>query len=497
MRKSQKLEVRRGTKRPGVAERRVRRSLVMLVLPLSILACSGDDNPGTAGGSGGNGGSGGSGATGGSGKGGASGSGGSGATDAGSTGGSGGVAGSGGTGGAAGNGGTAGSGGTAGKGGSSGSSGASGSAGTAGSSGAGGNAGASGSGGSAGGGGAAGSAGSGGTAGAAGSAGSGGSAGAADGGSKDSGSKDAPAVDGGGPVDGGGACPTTLPAPMPGDSESAFYANDPNVPHGAITTVLYPWTGSSQPGQPSGQQRLHVYTPPNYDSSGATKYPVLYLNHGAGNDDSNWSCYQGSTPPTSGSASDCGAAGFIADNLIAAGKAVPLIIIVPYSSDCSVTQPPTSSDFACSPKYKTAIVPYVESHYPVIVDRHYRAMAGLSMGGFLTMATCLPNLATFGSCFAYSAGYQQSAFQSAAGITPLLMDPMGTNGLLDVPFYNAIGTADNVVQPSTTDAVDSVLTGAGIKTFKVRTPLGHVWQNWRRYLWQTLQLTFKNTSGCR
>jgi enterochelin esterase family protein len=285
--------------------------------------------------------------------------------------------------------------------------------------------------------------------------------------------------------------------PMPGDTETAFYANDPAIAHGAITTALYPWTGSSQPGQPSGQQRLHIYTPPNYDPSGATKYPVLYLNHGAGNDDSNWSCYSGGTPPTSGTATDCGAAGFIADNLIAAGKAVPVIIIMPYSSDCSVTNPPTSSDFACSPKYKTAIVPYVESNYPVIVDRHYRAMAGLSMGGFLTMATCLPNLATFGSCFAYSAGYQQSAFQSAAGITPLLSDPSGTNGLLDVPFYNAIGTADVVVQPSTADAVDMVLTNAGIKTFKVRTPLGHVWQNWRRYLWQTLQLEFKNTNGCR
>ena len=113
------------------------------------------------------------------------------------------------------------------------------------------------------------------------------------------------------------------------------------------------------------------------------------------------------------------------------------------------------------------------------------------------MASCLPNLATFGSCFAYSAGYQQAAFQSAAGITPLLNDPMGTNGLLDVPFYNATGTADVVVMPATTDAVDTVLTNAGIKTFKVRTPLGHVWQNWRRYLWQTLQLTFKNTNGCR
>jgi hypothetical protein len=66
-----------------------------------------------------------------------------------------------------------------------------------------------------------------------------------------------------------------------------------------------------------------------------------------------------------------------------------------------------------------------------------------------------------------------------------------------VPFYNATGTADNVVLPATTDNVDTVLTTAGIKTLKVRTPLGHVWQNWRRYLWQTLQLAFKNTNGCR
>jgi enterochelin esterase-like enzyme len=487
MRKSGKLELGRAAKH---GEWRVRRAcchLALMVVPLGILGCSSDEGVGATGGQGGTGGGGGSGATGGSSKGGASGGGGSGVADSGSPGGSGGTGGTGGSSGAAGNGGTAGK---AGSGGSSGAAGSAGSSGTGGSSGAAGSAGSSGTGGSSG---AAGSAGSGGSSGAAGSAGSGGSSGTTDGGSKDGSTADT-----GGSADGGsGTCPMTLPAPMPGDSDGAFYANDPGIAHGSLTTVLYPWTGSAQPGQPSGQQRLHVYTPPNYDSSGATKYPVLYLNHGAGNDDSNWSCFTGGTPPTSGQPTDCGAAGFIADNLIAAGKAVPLIIIMPYSSDCSVTQPPTSSDYACSPKYKTAIVPYVESHYPVIVDRHYRAMAGLSMGGFLTMASCLPNLATFGSCFAYSAGYQQAAFQSAGGITPLLNDPTGTNGLLDVPFYNAIGTADTVVLPATTDAVDSVLTGAGIKTFKVRTPLGHVWQNWRRYLWQTLQLTFKNTNGCR
>jgi len=477
------FELHRGWGYRGSILRRVGCQMAICALPFGIAACSGDDAPGTSG-------SGGSAATGGSSKAGSGGSGGSGAADSGSPGGSGGA------GGTAGNGGA----GTGGSGGAAGSGGIGGQGGTAGSSGNGGASGSAGSGGSSGSSGAFGSAGagaSGGSSGAAGRAGSGGSGGAIDGGTNDSGSQDAGTSDGGGSPDGGGACPTALPAPMPGDSDTAFYANDPNIAHGAITTVLYPWAGSAQPGQPAGQQRLHVYTPPNYDASGATKYPVLYLNHGAGNDDSNWSCYAGGTPPTSGQPTDCGAAGFIADNLIAAGKAVPAIIVMPYSTDCTTLQPPASSDFACSPKYKMGIVPYVDSHYPVIVDRHQRAMAGLSMGGFLTMATCLPNLATFGSCFAYSAGYQQPAFQSAAGITPLLSDPSGTNALLDVPFYNATGTADTVVLPSTTDAVDMVLTNAGIKTFKVRTPLGHVWQNWRRYLWQTLQLTFKNTNGCR
>ncbi|MET0593930.1 MAG: alpha/beta hydrolase-fold protein [Polyangiaceae bacterium] len=457
----------------------MRTAAVWMAVPIAITACSGDDNPGGTGGAGGSGGSGGSGATGG-GKGGASGSGGSGAVDAGTSGtaGKGGASGSGGT---AGSGGNAGTGGAAGKGGASGSGGAAGKGGSSGAAG-GGNAGT------------AGSAGAGGAAGSSGAAGSAGAGGTADGGTTDGASEGGTE---GGTGDGGSACPTTLPAPMPGDTENGFYANNASIPHGTITTKLYPWTGSTQPGQPSGQQRMQVYTPPNYDASGATKYPVLYLNHGAGNDDTNWSCYQGGTPPTSGTATDCGAAGFIADNLIAAGKTVPMIIVMPYSSDCSVTQPPTSSDFACSPKYKTGIIPYIEANYPVKADRHNRALAGLSMGGFLTMATCLPNLATFGSCFAYSAGYQQSAFQNAAGITPLLMDPNGTNALLDVPFYNATGTADGVVLPATTDAVDSVLANAGIKTFKVRTPLGHVWQNWRRYLWQTLQLAFKNSNGCR
>jgi enterochelin esterase family protein len=147
------------------------------------------------------------------------------------------------------------------------------------------------------------------------------------------------------------------------------------VPHGAVAEVHYhsPALGRAR--------RMHVYTPPGYEK-GAEEYPVLYLLHGAGDSDDSWT--------------SVGRANFILDNLIAAGKAKPMIVVMPAGhtgpfSFGFATPPPApggrpglgNSDF--EKDFTQAIRPYVEKHYRVKTDRNSRAIAGLSMGGAQTL----------------------------------------------------------------------------------------------------------------
>ncbi len=161
---------------------------------------------------------------------------------------------------------------------------------------------------------------------------------------------------------------------VPGD-EADFEATR-DVPHGEVRAAWY------RSGTLGEMRWMHVYTPPGYEG-GAEKYPVLYLLHGAGDDDAGW--------PT------IGRAGFILDNLIAAGKAVPMLVVMPNGS---LPRPPRltrpAPGEAPSPEVRAAmealqnrftdellkdVVPFVERTYCVNHGRENRAIAGLSMGG--------------------------------------------------------------------------------------------------------------------
>ncbi|MFN7928062.1 MAG: alpha/beta hydrolase-fold protein [Blastocatellia bacterium] len=109
-----------------------------------------------------------------------------------------------------------------------------------------------------------------------------------------------------------GVCPLPILPALPTYSDTSFFAPT-NVPHGKVEQVNY----KNYAGQ---DKRLHVYLPPDYDKNASARYPVLYLNHGGGDDDSKWSA----TDPKSG-----GHAAAILDNLIAAGKAKSMIIVMP------------------------------------------------------------------------------------------------------------------------------------------------------------------------
>lgn len=275
-----------------------------------------------------------------------------------------------------------------------------------------------------------------------------------------------------------GVCPLpTLPA-LPTLSDDSFFAKT-SVPHGKIEQVNY----KNYAGE---DKRTHVYLPPGYEKDSAARYPVLYLNHGGGDDDSKWS----SEDPRNG-----GNAGSILDNLIAAGKAKPMIVVMPNTRGCATAEPsPVGSDDRCSQEYVKDIVPYVDSHYRTKASREYRALAGLSMGGFVVMHTGIPHLDTFSELYVYSSGHISEAalkkFDEYYG--PAMREP-AFNDQFRVPLYMAAGETDIALKNGQKDL--ALFNQYGVRNFWVLSTGGHEWANWRRYLYQTAQIMFPDCAG--
>ena len=270
-----------------------------------------------------------------------------------------------------------------------------------------------------------------------------------------------------------GVCPLPILPALPSYSDAAFFAKA-DVTHGKVEQATYK-------NYKSADNRMHIYLPPDYDSRGAARYPVLYLNHGGGGDDANW---------TSETLKGGGSAQFILDNLIAAGKAKPMIVVMPNSHACaSATPSAPGKDDACTEEYLKDIIPYVDSHYRTKADRENRALAGLSMGGFVVLHTGLPHLDTFSELYVYSSGHvsAQDLKQFDENFATLLSDPK-TNDLFRVPFYMAAGETDIALQNGQKDL--ALFNQRGVRNFWVLSTGGHEWANWRRYLFQTAQIMF-------
>ncbi len=157
-----------------------------------------------------------------------------------------------------------------------------------------------------------------------------------------------------------------------------------DVPHGAVAEVTYHSKSLNR------VRRMHVYTPPGYQKGEGT-FPVFYLLHGAGDCDDSWSTV--------------GRAGFIVDNLIAAGKAKPMIIVMTAGHTGAMNfggTRPTVDEF--TQDFTQDVMPYIESNYRVKTDRDSRAIAGLSMGGAQTLNIGIPALEKFAYLGVYSSG---------------------------------------------------------------------------------------------
>jgi enterochelin esterase family protein len=238
-----------------------------------------------------------------------------------------------------------------------------------------------------------------------------------------------------------------------------------NVAHG---TVHVNWYESKTLGV---WRRIDVYTPPGYETGKGT-YPVLYLLHGSGDTETGWVAI--------------GRANFILDNLIAAGKAKPMIVVMPYGrarQDVYLgptpppSQPPDPKAFEND--LLKDVMPFAEKLYRISAQPADRAIAGLSMGGGQALSVGLNHLDVFQTVGAFSAGGGGRREGLEAQYKDLLADPAATNKKLKF-FYIACGKTDGLFAGS--QALHDLLAKHDIKHTFASSEEGHVWRNWRNYL---------------
>jgi enterochelin esterase-like enzyme len=263
--------------------------------------------------------------------------------------------------------------------------------------------------------------------------------------------------------------------------DQADFEDNKPVPHGQIRQVWY------RSNTLDTQRRMHVYTPPGYDSSNE-RYPVFYLLHGGGDEDSGWSTI--------------GRAGFIVDNLLAAGKAKPMLVVMPNGSlPRPANMPAMTPGTTPSPEARAAmaalqnrftselmkeIVPFVEKNFRVVADRDHRAIAGLSMGGGQTLQVVTNNPDQFAYVAVWSAGIGQNAADWETRNAEFLSNPK-INDRVKL-FSISVGDKDFTLNGS--KALAEALTRHGIKNQLHISGGGHTWINWRHYLNDLVPLLF-------
>jgi enterochelin esterase-like enzyme len=265
-----------------------------------------------------------------------------------------------------------------------------------------------------------------------------------------------------------------LPA-LASETEMGFYQYRGGIPHGTLIDVTYVnYLGVTKP--------MRIYLPPDYDTSGRY-YPVLYLSHGKGGNEKNWT--------------NLLYAHTILDNLLADGKAVPMIIVMPkwdgeyFGLNLGTEPTPLGNPDVITQELTKDIIPYIESRYRVKPDQWNRAIAGVSLGGFPTLNTGLRRLDLFSEIFAYapfSNDYHLANVEQ--NYQPILTDP-STNTLLALPLFISIGEADeNTFLVPASHGWDALLTKYNINHYNQWTTGGHVFMNWYRYFYQTAQVLF-------
>lgn len=256
----------------------------------------------------------------------------------------------------------------------------------------------------------------------------------------------------------------------------AAWMDTTDVPHGAVASITYKSTAAGK------NRRAHVYTPPGYETS-TDKYPVLYLLHGAGDCDHSWT--------------SVGRANDILDNLIAAKKAKPMIVVMPAGHDskfAGMFGPPQGGQSArFEDDFEKDLRPHIEKTYRVKTDRADRAVAGLSMGGGQTLSLFMAKPKDYSAVGVFSSGI-------FAGRTPedwekwekengekVKAAAAAKDGLK--VFWFATGKADFLLD--TTKKTVATFEKGGVKPVYKETEGGHTWICWQQYLNEFAPMLFQ------
>ena len=250
---------------------------------------------------------------------------------------------------------------------------------------------------------------------------------------------------------------STFEVPGP---EGAFQTWRADVPHGVVSEIEY-WSDAV-----GGKRRAHVYTPPGYMKDGKS-YPVLYLVHGAGDSDDSWT--------------SVGHAHNILDNLMAEGKAVPMIVVMPagHTPDRPGADLLNNNDFRDD--LTGSLIPYVDANFRTLADAEHRAMAGLSMGGSHTIRYGLTRPDLFNWLGVFSIGLGMGGDMNQVTQYEAAHDAALKQAASDLKLlYYAMGKDDFLY--GTVAPTRAMLDKYGIEHHYNETGGGHTWINWRRYL---------------
>jgi len=258
--------------------------------------------------------------------------------------------------------------------------------------------------------------------------------------------------------------------------DADFYALK-DVPHGHVDQILFPSPSTGT------QRRAFVYTPPGYDKNQRERYPVLYLQHGWGEDETAWF--------------NQGHANLIMDNLIAEGKTRPFIIVTTYgmTNDIRPGSPGGLNSFDIHP-FQTVLIneliPYVDTHFRTLADAKHRAMAGLSMGGFETKLIAPKNLDKFAYIGLLSGGtFSLDDVNNTPGFKDKVKLAFVSFGSRELEGRGMNGPPGQPRQDPRANA--AAIKAAGVNSvFYVSPNTAHEFLSWRRSLHEMAPLLFRD-----
>jgi enterochelin esterase-like enzyme len=264
-----------------------------------------------------------------------------------------------------------------------------------------------------------------------------------------------------------GSTASTLASVLEVRSNAPAFYDGQNIPHGEIHTHWY------QSKSLGSLRRLTVYTPPRYEREPRTRYPVVYLLHGANADETAWV--------------RLGRVNFILDNLLAAAKIKPFIVVMPFGYGVTPGGPQAENTAKFGKDLVEDVIPYIEANYRTFTDRERRAIVGLSMGGGQALTIGLNNLDLFSRVAGFSSG-----FGNVANFPKTYASLIGQAEIANRKIrllWVGCGAEDGAFAAS--KAFAEFLTRHNIKHTFRESGGAHTWIVWRLYLHEIAPLLFQ------